>query len=163
MTRIVAGVKGLHMSQGMMVLRILVAFVAAVAITEVVAASASTQFVLAALADLGVSIPLSDRIATTAHDIVGMASIYAPIIAVGFLIAFPVAALVIHYALPLWHRLGYALAGFVAMITALAIMIALFDVTPIAGARSAAGFICQGLAGAAGGYVFASLARRPAS
>jgi len=145
----------------MTALRILVAFVAAVAITEARAAGASTPCVLAELGELGVSIPLSDRLATTAHDIVGMAAIYTPIIAIGFVIAFAIAALVVRLALPGWQGIGYSLAGFVAMITALATMIALFDITPIAGARSTAGFLSQGLAGAAGGYVFAALVRRP--
>jgi hypothetical protein len=114
------------------------------------------------LARLGVEVPLADRLATTAHDIVGMAPAYAPIIGVGFAIAFPIAALVIRRVLPGWRAVGYPLAGFVAVAAALATMIALFEITPIAGARSAAGFVCQALAGAVGGHVFARLLPTPA-
>jgi hypothetical protein len=70
----------------------------------------------------------------------------------------------VHWLLPGWARIGYPLAGFVAMITALLVMIQLMNIVPIAGARSIAGMFFQGLAGGLGGWVFVRIlerARRP--
>lgn len=140
-----------------MILRLILAFLAAVVVTTAVAAAASTQFVLAELSQLGVEIGIGDRLAMTAHDVVGMGVTYLPIVGVGFLLAFGVAALVIRYLLPGWSLLGYSLAGFTAILAIILIMIAAFGLVPIAGARSVAGMFTQCLAGALGGYVFARI------
>jgi len=147
-----------------MILRLILAFIAAVVVTEVAAAAASTQFVLGELGALGIDVSIGDRLITTGRDIVGMAPAYLPIIALGLVIAFPVAAAVVHWLLHGWARIGYPLAGFVAMITALLVMIQLMNIVPIAGARSIAGMFFQGLAGGLGGWVFVRIlerARRP--
>lgn len=149
-----------------MILRLILAFLAAVVVTEVAAAAASTQFVLGELGALGIDVPLGERLVTTGRDIVGMAPAYLPIIALSLVIAFPVAAAVVRWLLPGRERIGYPLAGFVAMLTALAVMIQLMDIVPIAGARSIAGMFFQGLAGALGGWVFLRIlerARAPSS
>ncbi|MEE4360795.1 MAG: hypothetical protein V2I63_04650 [Pseudomonadales bacterium] len=140
-----------------MIGRVLLAFVLAVLVTEVLAALASTQFVLAALGELGVRISWSDRLATSLHDIVGMTGIYLPVIAAALLIGFSVCALVVRRLGADWARIGYPLAGFVGVLTAIELMIAIFDIVPIAGARTLAGLLCQGLAGAVGGWLFAML------
>jgi len=148
-----------------MIFRVILAFLAAVVVAGVLAATASTQFVLAELKGLGVDIPLGARFSMTAHDIVGMGTLYFPIIGVAFLIAFPVAALIVRFLLPGWTTVGYTLAGFVAILSLLLIMIAVFGLIPVAGARSTAGLLAQCLAGGAGGYFFARLlqgAREPA-
>lgn len=140
-----------------MILRLILAFLAAVLVTAAVAAAASTQFVLAGLSQLGVEIGIGDRLTMTAHDVVGMGATYLPIVGVGFLLAFGVAALVIRYLLPGWSLLGYTLAGFTAILAIILIMIEAFGLVPIAGARSVAGMFTQCLAGALGGYVFARI------
>ena len=140
-----------------MVFRVILAFLAAVVVAGVLAATASTQFVLAELSGLGVAIPLGARLSMTAQDIVGMGTLYFPIIAVAFLIAFPVAALIVRFLLPGWSIVGFTLAGFVAILSALLVMIAIFGLVPVAGARSIPGMLAQCLAGAAGGYFFARL------
>lgn len=136
------------------VIRVILAFLAAVVVTEVTAAVVQTQFVLAALTDLGVEISLGDRVATTLHDIAGLVEIYMPVIAVGFLVAFVVAALVVRYLLPGWAAIGYPLAGLTAVVAAIVIMTFMLDIAPIAGARSVPGLIGQALAGALGGWIF---------
>lgn len=138
----------------MKIVRVILAFLAAVVVTEVTAAIVQTQFVLAALTDLGVEISMSERVATTLHDIAGLMEIYMPVIAIGFFIAFGVAALVVRYLLPGWAAIGYPLAGLTAITATLVIMAFMFDVAPIAGARSVPGVIGQALAGALGGWVF---------
>jgi hypothetical protein len=140
--------------------RRLLAFIAAVLTTAVLGAVASTQFVLAALAAVGAAIPLADRLSMTLQDVVGMLPLYGAVVAVGFVVAFPVAARVIR-VLPQARLLGYALAGAVAVVASILVLAQLFGLTPIAGARSMLGLAVQGLAGAAGGAVFARWARRP--
>lgn len=138
-------------------LRRLIAFVVAVLLASVLAVAASTQFVLAELAAVGVEFSMADRLAMTGHDILGMGVTYLPIMAVALLIGFVVAALVIRYLLPGWQRVGYTLAGFVAVLAILGLMLAVFGLMPIAGARSLSGMLAQGLAGAVAGYLFARL------
>lgn len=140
-----------------MILRLILAFLAAIVVSAALAAAASTQFVLAGLSSVGVEIGIGDRLSMTAHDIMGMGPTYLPIIAAGFLVAFGVAALVIRYLLPGWSVLGYTLAGFTAMLAIILIMILAFGLVPIAGARSMAGMFSQCLAGAVGGYLFARI------
>lgn len=138
-----------------MILRLILAFLAAVVVTSALAAVASTQFVLAELARLGVEIGIGDRLAMTGQDAIGMGTTYLPVVGVGFLLAFGIAALVIRYLLPQWSVLGYTLAGFTAILVIILTMIAVFGLVPIAGARSMAGILSQCLAGAVGGYLFA--------
>lgn len=140
-----------------MILRLILAFLAAVVVTSALAAAASTQFVLAELSRLGIEIGIGDRLTMTGQDVVGMGQTYVPVVAVGFLLAFGVAALVIRYLLPDWTVFGYTLAGFTAILAIILIMIAVFGLVPLAGARSTAGILSQCLAGALGGYLFARI------
>ncbi len=147
-----------------MILRVILAFLAAVVVSAALAAAASTQFVLAELARLDVAFTFGDRVAMTLHDIFGMASLYLPIFGVGLLIAFSVAALVIRFLLPGWGVLGFTLAGFTAVLAIMGIAMLMFGLMPVAGARSLGGMAAQGVAGAAGGYLFARLVvRHPAA
>ncbi len=138
-------------------IRQLFAFALAVAATAVLGALASTHFVLAGLVDLNVELPLGERLSTYGHDIVGMGPVLALVAAGGFVIAFPVAALAQRW-LPRWRAVGYPLAGAAAMLAALLLMEAVLGMMPVAGARSGAGLVMQGVAGAVGGYVFAAVA-----
>jgi hypothetical protein len=135
-----------------------VAFALAVVVTSALGAVAHSQLVASAVSRLGHPVPLGDRLTWAGHDALGMFSTYAPIIAIGFLIAFLVAALIVRRFAHL-RSLGYTLAGAVAIVVAIVVMKQLLDVTGIASARSALGMIAQALAGAAGGWVFARLSR----
>ena len=126
--------------------RLLAAFVLAVLVAEILAALASTQFVLGELARLGVEIPFGDRLSMSVYDIVGMLPLYGTVIGVAFLIALPVAWLLAKRA-PAMRGLLFFAAGFVALVTAINIMDAAFGIMPIAGARTLAGLLTQGLAG----------------
>ena len=92
-------------------------------------------------------------------------AVFAAITAVGFPIAFSVAALIIRQlrrkgvAGPGLHHLGYVSAGAVAMVAALLTMQGLLEVMPVAGARTLGGLSAQALAGAAGGLLYARLTR----
>lgn len=132
------------------------AFVVAVLIAAVLGSLVQTQLALAALGQLGVDIGLGERLRATAADLRGFAPTYAGLVAAGFLLAFPVAALLTRWLPALRHRL-YALAGATAMLTALVLMQQLIGLMPIASARGVTGLSLHALAGAAGGLGFAWL------
>ncbi len=138
--------------------KIVLAFVLAVVVTTVLGSIAHTQFVLAGLAELGVAVSLSDRLSMTVHDIGGMGPLYGAIIGLGFVVAMLAAALVFRLV-GAQRALIYTVAGAVAVAVALTTMGIVYDITPIAGARSALGFIAQMVAGAFGGFVFARVSR----
>jgi len=139
-------------------IRRLVAFVLAVVATSVVGAIAHSQFIASAVSGLGHPVPLGDRLSWAGHDAVGMFSTYAPIIAIGFAIAFLVAALIVR-KLPHLRNIGYTLAGAVAIVVAIVVLKQMLDVMGIASARSMLGVIAQAIAGAIGGWLFAIVSR----
>jgi len=134
-------------------LRVMGAFLLAVIVGYVAAAAATTQSVMARLADMGVEVPLGDRLLTTGQDVVGMASSYLPIIAIAFAIAFPVAALILRWR-PQWRWFGYPLAGAVAILVVHLALEATFGFTPVAAVRTTLGLVIQVICGAVGGWVF---------
>lgn len=137
-------------------------FLAAVLCTHVIASVLATQHVLGRLADMGLGVTPSVRFSSTVHDIIGLGSSYLPLIAIGFLIAFFVAAL-ISRRLPGARVALYVAAGAVAVVAVNLSLSAAFDIIPIASARTTTGLLGQGLAGAFGGLLFSSsvkLARR---
>lgn len=142
----------------MRILKLLLAFVAAVIVTTILGAAFHTQFVIGRLTDLGIAVPFADRMSTTLHDIAGMAPLFGAVIATGFLIAFLTGALVYRFA-GVQRDLIYVIAGAAAIAVALSAMAAVYNITPIAGARSWLGFMAQMAAGAVGGYVFALISR----
>lgn len=132
------------------------AFVAAAVLTHVAASALVTQHTLARVVEMGLPVPLDVRLSSTLHDIVGMMSSYLPLIAVGLLIAFGIAALITRMAPGLRTAL-FTLAGAAALITAnLALQLA-FEIVPVASARTVGGLLAQGGAGALGGLLFAVL------
>lgn len=147
-------------------LRGILSYAAAVVLTTVLACAFSSHFVLWALSDLGVAIGAGRWLATLATDLVGMGPFYGGVIAVAFLIAFPVAALIIKglrlkgVASPRLSHVGFTSAGAVAMLAALLILSSLLEVMPVAGARTPVGLAAQILAGVAGGFLFAWLTNR---
>lgn len=142
-----------------MVRQILVGFlliIPAALIAYLIGGVASTQFVLAAHeASAPVRFTLSQRLQMTGEDLLGM-NAYAVIIAIGFLIAFPVAAL-LKRVLPMLAGVAYPLAGAAAIGVMFWLMNTLLGLMPISGARSDLGLAAQILAGGVGGYVFARL------
>lgn len=93
------------------------------------------------------------RIEASVSDLQGLLIGYGGIIAVALLLGFVLINLFSRYLLSM-GRWRYVLAGFIAMLSAHALMFPIFNVTLIAGARSDFGMLCQALAGAFGGWVF---------
>lgn len=134
-------------------LRVISAYLLAVMVGYVAAAAATTQSVLARLVELGVTVPLVDRLVTTGQDVLGMATSYLPIIAIAFAIAFPVAALILRWQ-PRWRWFGYPLAGGVAILVVHLALELTFGFTPVAAVRTLPGLVAQVGCGFLGGWVF---------
>ena len=130
-----------------------VALVVAAIVTYILAVTAATQSVIASLKDMGVSVSLADRLGTTLADLSGMFALFMPLLAIALLLGFLVAAGIIRWQ-PDWRRFGYPLAGFAAVLVMHLLVTTTTGVHPIAATRSVPGLVLQGLAGAAGGYVF---------
>lgn len=134
-------------------IRRIAAFVAAVVSAYVLGAFASTQMVLNAVAALGMPVGVATRASAVLHDLPGMGPVYGPGITIAFLIAFPIAALVMRFV-PGPRTLGYVLAGAAALLVVHMLVPTLLGMHPFPATRSAAGIAWQVAAGAVGGYVF---------
>jgi hypothetical protein len=137
----------------MVVLRWLIAFLAAVVVAALAGSIVQTQFNLASIAALGTEIPIALRVEVTAFDLLSFAPTYAIVAAFALLIALLVAA----WPASVFPGIGlmwYALAGFLGIYTALVCMNAMLPVTVIGAARSAAGMLSLSLAGALGGWLY---------
>ena len=131
------------------------AWLPAVLVTLVAGSIAHSQFVIADLEQIGISISVTSRVYTTIDDLIGLLPGYGTVIAIGLLPAFGFAGWVRRkLQTGLWI---FPLAGFVTMLTIFAAMYPLMEISLIAGARSTAGLVCQCLAGALGGLVFVAI------
>ncbi len=141
-------------------LRRLLYWFVSVLVMTVLGAAASTQFVLHELAAIGAPATFSERLSMTLGDIIGMGPLYGAIMALAFLIAFPLAGWLSTRLKAVSRTLLFALAGFLAVLTSLLLMERVFfNLAVIAGARSAAGLAVQALAGGISGVVYAWLSR----
>ncbi len=134
------------------------AFLLAVITTGLAASVFSTQFVLAGLESTGVDVPLAERVRMTVLDL-RILILYSMLIAAFFLPAFLVAGLCAG-RLPGSRRAWFAPAGASAIVIGLKLMEYSLGGMMVAGARSPAGLVFQGLAGALGGWCFAQLTTR---
>ena len=91
------------------------AWLLAVAVAYVLAAVTATQHVIAQLSKMGIEVNLGERLAMTGQDIVGMASMFLPMVAFALLIAFMTAALLCRW-LSRWRLPLYLLAGATAVV-----------------------------------------------
>jgi hypothetical protein len=134
----------------------LVIYLSAVVVTYLFAAVAATQSVISSLAGMGVPVDLTGRLTMTLKDLVGMAGMFLPMVAFGLLIAFMATALICRY-FGQWRIPLYVLAGATALVCLHLALNLAFGITPVAAARTAAGLVIQGLAGAAGGLTYVLL------
>lgn len=143
-------------------MKIVLAYIAAVVTAYVAAVLAYTQLNLANVVEMGLPVSFKDRIGAAGHDLIGMASLYLPIIAVALLLAFGFTAIVLRWV-PQLRTLGYLLAGFVGIFVVDYALGALLTggTHPLAVTRTTIGLLSQCLAGALGGYVFILLSRKP--
>lgn len=137
-------------------LRLCTHFLVAVIFAFVLASLLHSQFVMAELTSVGVEISLNDRLSMSLDDLIGLLPTYGIVVAISFLLGFIVAGLLLK-KVSLSPYVMYALAGGFGLTIALLAMHPILEITLLAGARSTFGFICQSLAGAIGGGVFAHL------
>lgn len=129
-------------------------YAVSVLIVYTLASAAHTQQVLSGLLQLNVQIEMRDRLMMFAGDWAGL-YLYLMVIALVFLIAFLVIAIIKHFVLTsVPAPILFAIGGALAMLCMLLTMRELASLTPIAGARGTTGLTLQCLAGAAGGAVF---------
>lgn len=139
-------------------IRVLKAFFPAVILAYVLGCLLATQVVLGNLAAMGVEVSLATRLATSLHDLLGMASSYLLLILVAFLVAMPLAAgLVRVHAVPGARVFWFALAGFLALVALHLILRQVLGLWPVAATREWTGLLLQGLAGAGGGVLYSYL------
>jgi hypothetical protein len=141
--------------------RRLTAFLLAVLVTTALASLGHSLFVQAELAALGTELPFSTRLGAIVRDFAGLGLPLGGITAVALFVGFIVGA----FLQPRAGVLGiaaYPLAGLAAMAMALFLMKLSFGFSPLAGARTVAGFIVMSLSGIAGGLVYARMARQRA-
>ena len=142
-------------------LRALGGYFVAVVVLAVVAVVFQSGFVLSMLGDVGAEIGPGALIRMMIDDLTGFAPLYGALIAIGLLVAFPVAAL-LHRLTKLHRTLVFAGAGGVCMLVMLLAMEQVFfGVQLVAGARTLTGLASQILAGVIAGWVFASITPPP--
>lgn len=142
-----------------MIVRIALAFVAAVVISAGLGTLIQSQLNLARLAALGAPVPFPVRMETSAHDLLNFGPAYAALTAVAFGIAFSATGL-LRRRFPGPRLALYALAGGLGVLAMLAGMNLALNFTPIAAARSGTGMALLAAAGALGGACFAGLLNR---
>jgi len=131
-------------------------FLSAVLTAYLLASASATQSVVASLSAMGVPVGLGERVAMTLGDFIGMAGMFLPLVTFALLIAFLFTALLCRW-LDRWRTPLYLLAGATALVAMHLAMNLAFDLTPVAIARSTGGLLVQGVAGAAGGFVYVRL------
>ena len=145
-----------------MILRRILAFLAAIVATEMMIAVVNASSVLARLVDLGVEVPAGLWLQTMAEDVVGIAPAFLPVLAIGFAIAFGFAWAVLRWMLPSGRAYGYPLAGAVCMAAVLFGLGQIFLTHPVAASRSMFGTLALLGSGALGGWVFLLMLPAPA-
>ena len=139
--------------------RRILALLAAALLTTALASLAHSLFVQAGLVALGTEIPFMARIAAILRDFMGLVVPFGAIMLLALAIAFPIAAFLKPRA-GLLGPVAYPLAGWAAVAAALFLMKLAYGFSPLAGARTAGGFLAISLSGLAGGLLFAWMARR---
>jgi len=140
----------------MKLIKTILAFIVAVATSHVLTSIAGTQFVLSNIRGYGLTVSLSDRLATTLHDIHGLVPTLPILIGVTFLVAFTVAALgyrFLHGERKYW----YAAAGFTSLPLTMMLIKLSMGATPFAAAGTVTGMLLIALCGVAGACLFARL------
>jgi len=132
---------------------LLLAWLAAVITATVLGSIVQTQFNLASIASLDVAIPFGTRLLTTGQDILGFGRLYGVLVAVSYVIAFAVAALLARW-LPLPRQALFVLAGATGIATLILLINAAVPMTVIAATRSTLAVLLMALAGVPAALVY---------
>lgn len=132
---------------------VMAAWLLAVLTATVIGSIVQTQFNLAAIVNLDVTVPVGTWLLTTVQDIVSFGLLYGVLVAIALAVGFAVAALLTKYTALARDRL-FVLAGAVAVLVLLAALNAALPMTPIAATRNIAALVLMALAGAPAGWVY---------
>ena len=135
------------------IVRNVASFLAAVIAAYILGAIFISQGNIASIVGMGFYISAAQRLDAAFHDVMHMTSIYLPVIAVSYLIALPVATLIIKYA-PHLRMILYVLAGATGLVAIHLILKLLLGMSGIAATRTVVGLLAQAIAGGLGGYLF---------
>ena len=135
------------------VVRIIVSFFVAVIAAYILGAIFISQGNIASIIAMDFDITVAQRLDAAFHDVTHMTDIYLPVIAVSFLIAMPVATLIIKFV-PNLRLIGYVLAGAAGLVAIHVIMKMVLGFSGIAPTRAIVGLLAQAIAGGVGGYLF---------
>jgi hypothetical protein len=134
-------------------------YLSAVVVTYLLASITATQSVVSSLSGMGVALGFGERIAMTLQDISGMAGMFLPMVALGFLISFKISARICRYRGQWRFTLNIHSGATPQVCIHLALNLA-FGITPVAIARTTGGLLLQAVAGAAGGLTYVLLSRK---
>ncbi|WP_448556632.1 hypothetical protein [Thalassotalea montiporae] len=135
--------------------RVLPSFLVSWLLTFSLASLFHSQYVVNQLVNIGIEVKFADRLQLTQEDWLGLLPTYGAIIAIAFLIAFPVTA----WLARKWDKFRtqlYIAGGITAFFIVLVAIESIMNINIIAGARGW-GFYAQLLAGAIGGWTFAKI------
>ena len=138
---------------GNLLVRNLCGFLAAVIAAYVLGAIFVSQGNIASIVAMDFDVSVAQRFDAALHDVTNMTGIYLPVIAVSYLIALPVATLIIKYA-PHLRMILYVLAGATGLVAIHLILKLLLGMSGIAATRTVVGLLAQAIAGGLGGYLF---------
>jgi len=138
------------------IIRTVLAYITAVAITYLVATGFYTQQILAKQAEIGAQYTTGQQIETYLENFLGL-TIYGVVLAIALFIGFVVAWGVKRVVRPL-ASIAYPVAGAAAVLTVILLVENQFEgAGAIGGARTTLGIALQCVAGAVGGFVFSLL------
>jgi hypothetical protein len=115
-------------------------FIVAVLFASLLTSLVSTQIVMSELNNFGIQVSLTDRLYTTAKDLLGLGGTLFILIAPGFLIGFIVAKYA-HRLIGGNRTLWYITAGFTSFPITLFLIKYFMVVTPLASARTSIGML----------------------
>ncbi|MEX0740785.1 MAG: hypothetical protein WD071_15725 [Pseudohongiella sp.] len=142
---------------------VVAAWLLAVLTATVLGSIIQTQFNMAAIANLDVTIPVGTWLMATVQDIFNFGLLYGLLVAIALAVGFAVAALLTgrfaeRLALPRIPM--FVLAGAVAVLVLLLTLNAVLPMTPIAATRNTAALVLMALAGAPAGWVYSRFRAR---
>ena len=151
----------------MSILRTVLIFFLSVVLGTVLVSIANTHVVLQSLVAVGAEFPAAVRIDAMKRDLLGFGPTLFVVVLIGFTIAFPIAGWTARLLGKSWRRIGFTLAGGVAIACIMLAITAYFaaamhaTATPVASSRTLSGLLSLALAGAGAGFFF-SLLKAPA-
>ena len=141
------------------VIKIALSFVASVILGSLLVSIFATHLNLAEVAGFGLPVSFSDRLAATAHDVVGLTPQLPIVITLSYLTAFIVAE-ACHRFFGGIRIYWYLLAGFSSFPSALLLIAWAVGGMMLAPARTTSGMFIMALCSTAGGWLFAHLSAR---